>query len=132
MKYRCRMTMPKPVGEGNWIEIEADSPERAVQEYHVRLCDFDAGKHWWVSTGEDIGYRMFFARIEIEGWGDTISRVYHYGLWRKGGVGPRVKPTLQAVADAVGWKGDPEELVEEGWNLEESMEEAEARRYDGQ
>lgn len=128
MKYRCRMTMPKPVGEGNWIEIEAESPEQAIQEYHFRLASFDQGKSWKVDLKSGGRYLICFARIEVEGWGDSVSRIFEYGLWRRGGVGPKVKPTLQAVADAIGWEGDPEELVEEGWDFEESMEEAEARR----
>ena len=127
MKYRCRMILPKPVGEGNWIEIEAETPEQAIQEYHFRLATFEQGKSWKVEEGGRVHY-IRFARIEVEGWGDSVSRVFHYGVWRRGGVGPRVKPTLQDVVDAIGWKGEPEELVEEGWDLEETMEEAESRR----
>lgn len=127
MKYHCRVVLPKPECEGNWIEVEAETPEQAVQEYHFGLSVFDQGKSWRVEEGGK-AHVIRFARIEVEGWGDCVSRVYHYGLWRKGGVKPLIKPTLKDVADAIEWKGDPEELVEEGWELEETMEEAEARR----
>lgn len=126
MKYRCRRIKPEPVR--GWVEVEAETPEQAVQEYHVGLCGSDAGKRWWVSMGKDTGYRMFFARIEVEGWGDIVSRVFHYGLWRRGGVRTGAKPTLRAVANAIDWEGDLEELVVEGWDLEETPEEAEVRR----
>ena len=48
--YRCRMTMPHAT---TWTDVEAPTPEAAVQEYHFGLSRGDAGYPWKVQDEKE-------------------------------------------------------------------------------
>jgi len=121
--FRCRTVKPEVSA---WVEIEAESPEDAANSYHER----DTPKSLTYRHETEGGARVVFigfARIEVEGHGEMVSKVYHHGIWRKGGVKTRAPMTLTMVAEALGYDEDPSTLLDE-WPGEETMEEAEARK----
>ncbi len=75
----------------------------------------------------DKQHLVFFALIEVEGEEAMVSRIFEYAIWRGGGVKGR-EITLKEIADALGWTHDPNDLLGE-WDNEETMEEAEARKF---
>ena len=116
--FRCRSLKPK-VSE--WREIEAETPELAANEYHsfwsetdVRVTD---------DRVENRRYKIGFMRVEVEGYDAWVSRMFYYGIWRKGGVKPwglkSFAARLKEAAEIVGWEHDPMELIEDGWEGEE-------------
>lgn len=113
--YQCRMLLPQ---ELPWRTVEADTPEQAANEYHFGLPRWESGKVWIERDGEGTRTDVYFARIEVEGHGSWVSRVYQSGLWRRGGV-PVQQPTLADLAAAIDWPHDPQELVQPGWDFEE-------------
>lgn len=124
MKFRCRMVLPT---SSDWKEMEAETQAEAVNNFHDGMVDaLRGGFKLPVREGERL-YYIHFARIETEGLGELISRIYVYGLWRRGGVRRTPEPTVADAAKAVGWTGDPNELLEEGWEGEESYEECQSR-----
>jgi len=119
--FRCRMVQPenRPV----FAEVEGESPEDAASTYHFGWMEGSAV--WTVHEPDGKRHQIYFARIEVEGHGEMVVRTYKYGLWRKGGVkGLGQEKTLKDIADAIGWQHDPAELIESGWPLEETVEEA--------
>lgn len=114
--FRCRVTLPK---ESGWSEIEADTPEEAANSYHCRDLHALPGATYIDLDGE--GKRrqiVIFARVEVEGHGSWVSRMYKSGIYRKGGVQVRPNPTLEAIAKAVGYESDPKTLLDP-WDFEE-------------
>lgn len=65
-------------------------------------------------TPED-RYEIHFALVEVEGHGEWVSRVFRYGLWRRGGVVRKGTPTqdqvLAKIAETLGWTHDPRDLL---------------------
>jgi hypothetical protein len=125
MDYRCRMTIPYASA---WIDAEAETPEQAAQDCH---------EHFYDLGDKGLGYRderdgkitlVYFARIEVEGYGTYVSRMFYTGIFRKGGVKPRDPNTLVSIARALNYQSPPETLLDEGWTCEESWEEAQARK----
>lgn len=58
-----------------------------------------------------------------------VTRMYHSGIWRKGGVKRRGTPKdLAEIAAALGYTHDPQTLVAEGWAHEESTSAAQDRQ----
>lgn len=124
MKYVCNLTKPSML---NPVEIDADSPEEAAQNYFFsrdssgiayRRDDPDNGKSHPTP---------WFGRVAVAGHGEFIVRTFRHGLTRRGGVKRDNSITLLQIAEAIGWKGDPEELLTEGWDLEETWEQASKR-----
>ena len=113
--YRCRFVAPLP---SDWSSIEADSPEGAASELHFRDGTRTSSPHscTYVPNPDKPCARIFFARIEIEGHQELVSRCYSSSIGRRGGV-RQPRETLEEVACAVGWERPPSELVEEGWDL---------------
>ena len=124
MIFQCRVTKPS---ESNWFAQEAGTPEEAANAFHERYSGTLPSVRHRVTDGDGI-FVILFARIEVEGHGEWISRVYVYGIFRGGGVPRRPPMTLQEIAEVVGLSGPPEHLLEPGWVGEETHEEAEARR----
>jgi hypothetical protein len=122
MIYRCRMVQPS-VEE--WGEVEADSPPLAANEYHLNLnhAGFDLRRVFPDGRIE----RVHLALIEVEGHGPFISRLFSTGIFRKGGVHP-TETELAAVANKLGWTGPPKELLEDGWDGEETYDDAKKRQ----
>ena len=110
--YRCRFIAPR---RSDWSTVEAGSPELAANELHAR--DEHTYAITYTPDPTKPGARVHFARVEVEGCGAWVSRVYTSAILRRGGV--RSRPTLAEVAKAVGWEGDPAELLAEGWEGEE-------------
>jgi hypothetical protein len=125
VKYRCRTTVPK---RSPWKEIEAETPLEALQEFHAR--EVPSGYAGFCHRVEEDGrmHKVYFALIEVEGHEPVISRIYQYGIWRKGAV-RSAPPTLREIAKALGWAHPPSELLDEDWEGEETMEEAGKARY---
>jgi hypothetical protein len=115
LTFRCRTKIPHV--EADWADIETDSPEQAAMEFHAER---DYNSVVYVRETENGGReRVLFALIEIEGHGERVSRVFHRAIWRKGGVRPTRPVTIEDVARKLGWTKDPQELLAEGWDLEE-------------
>lgn len=117
--FRCRAIAPT---ECAWDAVEATTPEDAVQTYHDR---FDCFGVKFTICPEDFPGReredVNFMRVEVEGLGSWVSRLFCSGLYRRGGVRPG-KPGPERLADVakrLGWKGDPLDLIATGWDGEE-------------
>jgi hypothetical protein len=113
--YRCRAIAPH---ELPWCEVEASSPEDAVQAYQDRLATC---QQVVVMFDEPDGARCaaHLALVEVEGHGEMVSRMFHKGLWRRGGV--PLRPLAERLAEAartLRWTHDPAELVAPGWDGE--------------
>lgn len=120
--YRCRFVAPMTTG---WHSISSTSPEEAANDYHSNEC---RGGFTGLMFDHN-GTHIYFAKIEVEGHGEWVSRVYSYGIWRKGGVRQSFnEPTLQSIAKDLGYEHDPQTLLEEDWECEETMDEARSRR----
>ena len=122
MKFRCRMTVPQ---HSLWEEIEAETLEDAVQEFHLQ---HPGGIRYRVEE-HGLVHFVYFARVETEGHGATVTRIFEHGIWRRGGVKPH-NSTLKEIAEKLGWEHDPKDLLGT-WEGEETMEEAEARQDAG-
>lgn len=148
MTFHCRTTVP---AVSRWYEIEADTPEEAAANFH---CEHGELEMLRVSVeepqrcsvafvlvevvdqleGEDLligarGVRRVEGLEEDDGHAqEIISRTFHTGIYRRGGVKPAGwKPTkdrLVEIAKLLGWTQDPQDLIAEGWDLEESWDEA--------
>jgi hypothetical protein len=127
MQYRCRTTKP---ALSEWREVEASSPEQAANDFHERELFFVESVRLLQDQKDGGIHCIIFALIEVEGHGERLSRIYSYGIFRGGGVG-RIRSLderLKEVAQQVGWEKDPWLLIEPGWEGEETMDEARARK----
>ena len=125
MKYRCRTVKPR-ISE--WFEVEEETPELAAAEFHFQKDGVVEALAYIVETGPHQQHVVKFVRVEVEGHGAWVSRVYHYGIFRRGGVKPWYpQDRLRQIAQELDWMHKPEDLLEEGWEGEESMEDARAR-----
>lgn len=126
MLFRCRFLLPK---ESQWFEVEDAGPAQAAN-----TCHFDRdelGIRYTEHLPDGGKQQISFARIEVEGHGSWVSRVYKLGIWRKGGVPrPGYQVTLEDIARAVEYDADPQTLIAPGWEFEETMEEASARTWE--
>ena len=120
--YRCRVLKPE---ESEWFRILAHTPEEAANGVHGRESGHRIKSIPYSVDDEQNGhYKVLFALIEVEGYGSFVSRIYSYGIWRKGGVKPWPPQKLETIAKALEWEHPPEALLEPGWAGEETMEEA--------
>lgn len=135
MKFRCRMTRPKI---SDWVEVEATSAEEAVADLHFYAMDRD-GFHFSAYAEETPQGEMLqinFACMQAEGHEEVVSRVYHSGIHRKGGVKalrPPLPQRLTELANKLGWTKDPMLLISPGWIGESSEWESRSSRrvYEG-
>ena len=119
MIYQCRATKPWP---SRWLEVEADDPAQAVMDFQETNVDW-LPRVAFKDGPEDNHYHIYFTRVEVANHGVYVARTYHYGIYRHGGVPSETREQrLLKVADAMGWEGNPEELLEEGWNKEETAQ----------
>lgn len=125
-KFRCRTVLPKL---SNWYVGEAPTPEEAANAFHAENVSLLPSCCYTHTEADGGKICIYFARIEVEGHETLVSRVYRYGLWRKGGV-KLSTPTLADIAKKLEYKGDPKTLIESGWEFEESMEEARAGKLE--
>lgn len=109
--------------------MDASSPEEAAAEYWTRAWPNDAKGLVYERGGP--GDKIAFARVEVEGHGDMVARVFWTGLVRRGGVRRDRPLTLAEIATALRWTGEVNELVADGWECEETTEAAEAGRRNG-
>lgn len=122
MKFRVRFLKPNLY---EWQEVEAETSGQAAHNFH-----YNHPRHLGFSYVEaptkTTRHTIYFALVEVEGHGEFVSRVYHYGLWRKGGVEDprRGSKELLRIASELGWGRDPQELLAEGWEEEETLEDA--------
>lgn len=116
--YRCRTTKPIVNGTG-WFDIEACSPTEAAQNLvwnNPHLPTYT----YFHETGPDTRETITFTLVEVEGFGEFIVRNYRAGLYRRGGI--KVKSGsgyLKQIAHDLCFDGDPKELLDPGWDLEE-------------
>lgn len=124
MKYRVRFLLPKP---GEWRDVEAKSVEDAIGVFHVDQPDSESLKfqHDKPEGGREL---VFFALVEVEGHEPLVSRVFQTGIWRSGGVRRHQGLTLADIARALGYTHPPETLLEDGWDGEETFDDAWVRR----
>lgn len=127
MSYRCRMKIPQ---ETDWMEVEAATPAEAAHVCHDQLYERgQKGIGYTDRRADDFRQRVYFALMETEGFEPWVSRIYYSGIWRKGGVLPPAGPTLMDIAKQLGWTAAPEKLLEEGWECEETWEQAQRRQH---
>lgn len=127
--WRCSFVAPK--SEHVESTVEADTVEEAALSYHDEHDE--TGFRYRHETAEDGVVYIRFALVKVKAIDDTahefVTRIFHHGLWRKGGVKrPGVIDTLEGIARELGYTHDPKSLVASGWDLEESMPQAEERR----
>ena len=125
MNFKCRTVKPR---ESRWFNITAESPEAAANDFHTAYSHEVESLRLRMARGEG-HYYINFALVEVEGHGEMLSRFYHYGIWRRGMTRPELplKTRLADIAQKLGWEHDPQELIAEGWDGEETMHEAEER-----
>jgi len=109
--------------------VEAGSPEEAALDYHDRNDDVGLVFHHETGGGLE---KIYFALVLVtreDGQETTlVTRLYKHGLWRKGGVRVGTRDSLRDIAQKLNYRHDPATLVEPGWELEETMEEAQAKK----
>jgi len=118
--YRCRFLIPLPV-EICWVNVKALSAEEAAIDLHHGFTD---GLKV-LCKPHGVCEKASFALVEVEGHGSFITRQFHSGIWRKGGVSRRDaeqtwRNKLKEIADQLGWTQDPILLLEPGWEHEEN------------
>ena len=118
MEYKCRVTKPNM---GEWVVVKANTPEEAANEFHYSNSRYEAITY--LPPLNEGGETIYFATIEIDGHGEFVARSFYSGIGRRGGV-TRPRITLRKIAEILGWEKDPQELIEPGWEYEETIEEA--------
>jgi len=118
--WTCRFVVPKSPETGG---VEADSAAEAASEFHHR---HEVGLTYRHETEAEGLTKISFALVGVtDATGkttDLVARSYSRRIWRKGGVRPG--STLAEIAAALGWEHPPSELIEPGWDQEESAESA--------
>lgn len=127
--WRCSFVAPK--SDHAESIVDASTAEEAALSYHDER-DETGFRYRHETTDNGVVY-IRFALVAVKAADDTahefVTRIFHHGLWRKGGVKrPGVIDTLEGIARELGYAHDPQSLVASGWDLEESMPEAEERR----
>lgn len=127
--WRCSFAAPKTSDDES--VVEADEAAEAACSYHDQ--NDQVGFRYRHETADQGVVYIRFALVSVKGDDgvpvEFVSRIFHHGLWRKGGVKrPDAIDTLEGIAKALGYTHDPQSLVASGWDLEESMREAEERR----
>jgi hypothetical protein len=114
MIYRVRAIRPE---QTNWVEVESDSPEEAAGEYQEQhdppYCGF---RRETKNKGMEV---VRLCCVEVEGHGEMVTRQFRTGIYRRGCVKPHNVPSLGDIAKKLGWEHDPNELIADGWPLEE-------------
>lgn len=115
MLYRARVIKPR---ESDWYEAEADTAPKAADRF---IDDHEFIDHFTYVHDVDGGREtVTFHLVEIAGYGEFMVRRYRRGIGRRGGIklysGESV---LKKIADGLGYDGEPKELLEPGWDLEE-------------
>ena len=114
MNYKCRTTKPH---ESSWHELGAAHPTEAAMTFFAEYEWMLQVSRIHIPDGEG-WIEVNFALVEVEGHGEFIARMYHSKIYRKGGVKVGSPKTIKDVALDMGWRGNPEELLEPGWDEE--------------
>lgn len=116
MKYRVRFVAPKP---GEWQEIDGENATDAIQRLHE--MDFKTRSLLYINEKDELREDVYFAMIQVESEGDEpfISRIFHRGIYRSGGVKVNKRRTLVDVASELNLKMPPDELLSDGWEGEQ-------------
>jgi hypothetical protein len=116
--FKCRSLKPQ---ESPITEIEAETIEGAAEEFHFNYNSniFPRYPSYSISNTFDSS-AVNFMLVEVDGE-EFVSRFYSNKIWRKGGVkDPKsFEQKLKEIADGLGWKKDPNDLVSEDWPGEE-------------
>lgn len=120
MLFKCRTVKPKLT---EWREIDSESPETAANDFHSKWQLYFDNLKLWVGNEKDGHYYIHYVLVEVEGHGEMVSRIFEYGIWRRGKkTETPFKTRLKELAEKLGWTHEPEELVAEGWEGEEPEE----------
>lgn len=124
MEYRCRTIKP---AVSSWRLVKGSSPEDAAQTFHLNVPHIPACCYRNELDGGGVE-KIYFSVVEIDGAPPVFVRTYHRGITRRGGIklSPRREDTLEGIAEILGWKRDPVELLAP-WDLEESWDDARRR-----
>jgi len=114
--YRCRYVKPR---ESVWYPVTASSPEEAATDFHG-LQASAMNSIVYENKIESGIEKVFFAKVEVEGFFTRVSRVFSRGIYRKGGVRKTRPITLEDIVKKLDYDDSPESLLEEGWDCEES------------
>lgn len=114
--YKCRVIKPSV---SQWFDVNADTPELAARDFHYDKLGLIPGVRFKPDATRP-GLTITFARIEVDGHGELVSRVWECRLVRKGGVRrPGIPLRIEDVAKVIGWEHDTQELLTPGWDGEE-------------
>src|SRR6478609_11031311 len=101
MKFKVRSVKPSI---SRWFEIEAENYIDAAQEVHQAYVPNIASNNSVQNThinsvvyNKDGGERVYFSLIEVEGYGEFVSRIYYKGIRRKGKMSVK-ENTLENIA----------------------------------
>ncbi len=114
MLYTCRVLVPVQT-HPRIVTIEGDSPEWAANEAHSRYFTNPTDSMHVARPARDHGEEdVYFARIDVAGYGTFTSRMFKSQIKRRGGVklnAPTMKERLLYIAGMLEWKDDPAELI---------------------
>jgi len=114
MIYKCRIVKPNV---GQWFDVEASSEGEAALEHHYNYSN--VGYAYVLELPENTRQQINFALVEVDGFGEFISRVYIKGIWRKGGIKlNRGEDYLITIARNLNWEHPAEDLLKPGWDGE--------------
>ena len=114
--FKCKGLSPR----GALVEVEAEDWVDAAQRYQMEGGHPGGTLGYWVMSSP--GESAYFAVVRVEDESgevnETITRAYHRGIFRRGGV---VRDTLSTIAKKIGWDGPLEGLLDP-WDREGDWE----------
>lgn len=120
-EFLCRTSKPK---ESSWQKVLAANADEAANIFWFEAHENLPRLSW----RGDVGPYVHFALVEVQGHQSVVARVFETGIFRKGRASTM---SLAYLANQLGWAYPPEQLLEEGWEGEESWEAAETRKRGG-
>lgn len=109
--------------QSDWEESDATEVAEAIGD----IIANNTNKCLSTKVGNETG---FYAVVEVEGSGQFIGRYFYAGIGRKGGVSrkmPNERTSLEEIEKELGIELGS--LSEDGWEGEESVEQAWDRKF---
>lgn len=123
MKYTLLQVIPEVNPEFCTKEVECENREQLIEALLEYTDGLDAVRfihRYTEGEGEEKSecrQDVLFHVVEVNGEREIV-RWFKSGIYRRGGVKRRPDATLEDIAKTIGWKRDPKELLEEGWDGE--------------
>lgn len=125
MIFKARALRPK---QTDWKEIEGEDPQWIAGEYQIRFGPPSLLARRVEVDGRGIKRveHIRFCVVEVEGFGEFISRYFSTGIFRRGGLKPPGLGELQNIANILRWDDHPDRLLDNGWDHEEGYDRSKA------